>query len=378
MLKKNKNKVIYHKWEILICILMLVQSCTSYRIIRYNSSGIKDYEIFENRELKASKTPFYFRENFNSLKVPPTINYLNRKNVPLHDLLKSTETTAFLIIKNDTLLFEKYFDSDTSISLSFSMAKSFLSILIGFALEDGYINSIEQPVTDFIPELASNGFKKVTLKHLLQMTSGMAYNEVGLPMGQHHQFYYTDNLEKKLLGLKLKRPPGEDYKYKSGDNQLLGLVLARALKTKTISKYMQEKIWSPLGMEYDALWSIDKEDGLEKTFCCIAAHARDFAKIGRLYLNKGNWGGTQIIKADWVKQSTKIDTTEGSVNYYQYQWWIGKEEHDYYMAVGHLGQYLYVNPKKDLIIVRLGKKRKTSKKGWEEILNSIAHQITIE
>jgi CubicO group peptidase (beta-lactamase class C family) len=257
------------------------------------------------------------------------------------------------------------------------MAKSFLSVLIGCAIDDGYIGSVEQPVTDFVPELGRNGFAPVKIKHLLQMTSGMDYTESDNPFGIHPRFYYGSNLEERLLRLKLKTAPGKKFVYKSGENQLLGLILSRALKPRTITAYMQERIWEPLGMEYGGLWSIDHQgDGLEKTFCCIAARARDYAKFGRLYLNHGNWNGRQIVARSWVEQSTRIDTTEGSAWDYQYQWWLVSRENGDYMAAGHLGQYVYVNPLKQLIIVRLGKSSGGLRSaGWKELFVSLSARV---
>jgi CubicO group peptidase (beta-lactamase class C family) len=170
--------------------------------------------------------------------------------------------------------------------------------------------------------------------------------------------------------MKLKHEPGKQFEYISGNTQLLGLVLERALKGTTVTQYLQNKLWTPLGMEFDASWSIDKKkDGLEKTFCCINARARDFAKIGRLYQNKGNWNGKQIVSKSWVEASTKLDTTEGSASYYQYQWWLPNPNVDF-MAEGILGQFVYVNPSKNLIIVRLGKKE--GRINWWGFFTSLA------
>lgn len=363
----------------LVLVIFLFSSCNFFRIIWHNFSGIEDYKIFPNRKLKASKSPFHFIKSLNPSRVPEKISYGKQMETQLDNLLKSNDTIAFLIIKNDTLILEKYYHgyTDSSISLSFSMAKSFLSILIGCAIDDGYIASVEQSVTDFVPELENNDFNKVKLKHLLQMTSGMDYVESDNPFGIHVNFYYGSTLEKKLIKLKLKDEPGKKFVYKSGDNQLLGLILSRALKTKTITEFMQERIWEPLGMEYGGLWSIDQDDnGLEKTFCCISARARDFAKFGRLYLNHGNWNGKQIVSRNWVDQSTKIDTTEGSAWNYQYQWWIVTKESGDYMAAGHLGQYVYVNPQQQLIIVRLGKSRGDLKSDdWKEMFVYLSTKI---
>ena len=203
------------------------------------------------------------------------------------------------------------------------------------------------------------------------MTSGIDFSESYInPFGEAASFYYGRNLKREIAKLKLKRAPGVTFEYVSGNTQLLGSVLEGALKEKTITQYFQEKIWTPLGMEYDASWSIDKKkDGSEKTFCCLNARARDFAKIGRLYLNKGNWNGKQIVSKKWVEESTKVDRSEGSYAYYQYQWWLPTDEGDY-MAQGILGQYVYVNPANNTIIVRLGKNY--GKIEWEDLFGLLA------
>jgi CubicO group peptidase (beta-lactamase class C family) len=222
--------------------------------------------------------------------------------------------------------------------------------------------------------MKKNGFEKVSIEHVLQMTSGIAFNEsYWNPTGEAAKFYYGNELEKYTLNLKLKQQPGLSFDYVSGNTQLLGLLLQRALKTKTITQYLNEKIWQPLGMEFAASWSLDKEqDGIEKTFCCLNARARDFAKIGTLMLHEGNWKGKQLIPKDWIKQSTKVDTTKGSAWYYQHQWWLTSTEGDY-MAHGILGQYIYINPMKNIVIVRLGKNE--GKVSWSDVFREIANGI---
>ena len=349
---------------------------TVFRIIRYNTSGIEDYQIFPSRSLQASKTPFYFSENPAKVFNYASITVGNDKDIPLDTLLQANDTTAFIIIKSDNILYENYYNGgvQSAPSLAFSMTKSMLSILIGCAIEDGYIQSVNQPVTDYVPELSLSGFDYVTIRHLLQMTSGMDYVENDNPFGVHPRFYYTTNLEKEILKLKAPNMSGQKFKYKSGENALLGLILTRALKTKTITTYMQERLWEPLGMEYNGQWSIDHEgDGLEKTWCCLSATARDFAKFGRLYLNGGDWNGAQIISKSWVEQSTRLDTEEGSAWNYQYQWWLPSKNSNAYMAIGHLGQYLYIHPEKQVIIVRLGKSEGTlSRENWLELLKFLS------
>lgn len=347
--------------------VFLMMSCHVGRMVVYNFADIKDYKIFPARQLHADTNAFRFHNTFKG-NFPAIYN-----NVPLDKFLEKTKTVAFLIIKNDTIQYEKYFNgySEKSIVTSFSMAKSVTSILIGCAIDDGFIQSVDEPITNYIPELKKNGFEKVKIKHLLQMTSGIKFSENYFnPFSGAAKLYYGNNLRKMVLKLKLKTEPGKQFDYISVNTQLLGLVLERALKNKTITEYLQEKIWTPLGMEYDASWSIDrKRNGIEKTFCCINARARDFAKIGRLYLNKGKWNGKQIISKSWVEHSIKLDTTNGSASYYQYQWWLPTPGKDF-LAEGFLGQYIYVYPEKNLIAVRLGKNE--GRVNWWKFFRDVA------
>ncbi|MEY4835285.1 MAG: hypothetical protein RI980_1400 [Bacteroidota bacterium] len=352
---------------LIIIASTLLISCQLGRFVFYNFADIKDHKKFQSRPLTADTLPFHFQST-NKGKYPKHLN-----DIPFDKYLEENKTVAFLIIKNDTIQYEKYFKGydKESIVPSFSMAKSVTSILIGCAIDEGLIKSVNDPITNYIPELKKNGFAKVTIKHLLQMTSGIKFNESYVnPFGDAASFYYGLNLRKEIRKMKLKSDPGKKFEYMSGNTQLLGLVLERSLKEKTITSYLQEKIWTPLEMEYDASWSIDrKKNGLEKTFCCLNARARDFAKIGRLYKNKGIWNGKQIVSQKWVEESTKLDTSEGSASFYQYQWWLPTPNEDF-MAEGILGQFVYVNPAKDLIIVRLGKSE--GKANWWTIFKSLA------
>jgi len=363
---------------IAVCLVtILIGGCTCGKILRHRHAGIEDYGIFPYRELKASADPFKFIKA-DSLTIELALPAYRRTQ--LDGILLENDTVAFLVIRKDTLLFERYYQeyADTSLSLSFSMANSFLSILIGCAIDDGYIESVNQPVIDYVPELRANGFDKVTLRHLLQMTSGMDYEESDNPFGLQARFYYGENLEEMLLELKLSHTPGMYFEYRSGENQLLGLILSRALPSMTITEYMQARLWEPLGMEYDGLWSVDHEPGgLEKTFCCLAARARDYAKMGRLYLNGGNWKGEQIVSSAWVRESTRLDITDGSSSEYQYQWWLPDAYGTDFMAVGLLGQYVYVSPKHEVIVVRLGKSEgEIQRYQWEDFLASIVAEVT--
>ncbi|TAG87584.1 MAG: class C beta-lactamase-related serine hydrolase [Bacteroidetes bacterium] len=359
----NITKIIIYT----IIISISLTSCQLARFVFYNFADINDHKKFPSRPLYAGTTKFNFYTTEKG-KFPKELN-----GVSFDEYLEKGNSVAFLIIKNDTIQYEKYFRNykKENIVPSFSMAKSITSILIGCAIDEGLIKSVEEPITNYIPELKKNGFEKVTIKNLLQMTSGIKFNESYVnPFGDAASFYYGLNLRKQINKMKLKSEPNKQFEYLSGNTQLLGLVLERALNGKTITQYLQDKLWTPLGMEYDASWSIDrKKNGLEKTFCCLNARARDFAKIGRLYKNKGNWNGKQIVSQKWVEESTKSDTTNGSSNNYQYQWWLPTPNEDF-MAEGILGQFIYVNPAKNLIIVRLGKNE--GKINWWEVFTSLA------
>lgn len=279
------------------------------------------------------------------------------KLVDFDQFMEDNKTVAFLIIRSDTILFERYYAKYDSASIiaSFSMAKSYTSALIGCAIADGLIQNVNEPITHYIPEMSKNGFDKVTISHLLQMTSGINFNESYYnPFGHAAAFYYGKNLNKKTIKLKLKRQPGTQFEYTSGSSQLLGLLLARALKKETITSYFERKLWNPMGMEFNASWSLDQQNGMEKTFCCINARARDFAKFGRLYLNDGNWNGVQLVPKQWISESTHGDTLNGADLYYKYQWWLEPNNVNQFCAEGHLGQYIFVDKGKQAIIVRLG------------------------
>lgn len=348
--------------------LLLCTSCLPGRFAWYNFSDITDHKIFPSRKLPASSTPFQFA-------TAQPGSFTTTVNIAEWDsLVAASQSVAFLIIRNDTLLFEKYYNRyDTASTVaSFSMAKSYTSALIGAAINDGFIKSVDEKITTYLPELSSRkGFDQITIEHLLKMTSGIKANESYYnPFGQAAKLYYGRNLRKYLAHLKTDYEPGTRFAYRSINTQLLGLILERATK-RNVTDYLNEKIWSRMQPEFEASWSIDKKkNGLEKTFCCINAKARDFAKFGRLYLNEGNWNGENILPRQWVQDSVTPETTNGSVNYYGYQWWIARSG---YFADGLHGQYIFVNPKKNLILVRLGKRG--GNVDWWTKLNELSEKM---
>ncbi len=370
----------YQKFSTLlisIVIVVLLQSCLVGRFVYYNFADIKDYRIFEKRKLLPASQPFHFIHAQRILKFD-SITLNNQKKIPFAQFLEKTNTVAFLIIRKDSIVYENYFSKYNAQSIvpSFSMAKSVTSLLIGCAIKDGFIASVNDAVYKYLPEFNTLQLKGITIEHLLNMTSGLKFKESYFnPFSDAAKLYYGKDLKKMLKHLKVAYPPGTHFEYQSGATQILGLVLQAALKPKSITEYFQEKIWTPIGAEYDASWSLDQKNGTEKTFCCINACAYDFAKIGQLMLNKGQWNGKEIVSQQWVNESIRQDIQKVGVDYYHYQWWISptfKIDGDFY-AQGFLGQYIYVNPKKNLVIVRLGKN--PGKTSWIRMFKSIASQF---
>jgi len=337
-----------------------------YRNLRFGTTRIDDFTHYLGRELLASENPFQFENETVQTGFPVTVPY-KEEEWTLDKFLESSDTIAFLMLKDGELRYERYFQGhkQDSLSQAFSASKSITSILIGTAIDDKYIESADQVVTDFVPELADNGFDQVPIEDLLYMRSGMAYVENDIPFGIHVLFNYTSHLEDAILDLEMRKEYTKEFIYKTGDNALLGLILDRALGDKTITEYTQERLWTPLGMEDDGVWTLDHEgDGLEKTWCCLVASARDFAKFGQLYLNRGMWNGQQIVSEEWVEQSTVFGAFDSStwpqrfvdlgLEGYGYQWWLVSEEIGDFFAWGKDGQFIYVNPTTDVVIVRLG------------------------
>jgi CubicO group peptidase (beta-lactamase class C family) len=340
-----------------LCLLLLLSSCTLIKTLKYWSPGIEDSEKFPARLLSAANEPYYFPIR-SSLAVIDPKKFSVPNGLSFEDYLQRNNTVAFVIIRNDSLIYEKYFDGLTKDSavLSFSISKVFTSALIGLAIDDRLIRSVEEPVTNYLPEMRKNGFDQVTIKHLLQMTSGIRFREdKGSPFHEDAKFYYGGNLTRSALNLRLIRKAGAKFEYASGNTQLLGHILQRALKNKTITEYLQEKIWNPLGMESAAKWNTDRKNkGIEKMFCCLNATARDFAKFGNLYLHSGKFQNKQVIPKEWVSQSVTADTTDGGSKNYKYQWWLSSRTKEFF-AEGIINQFIYVNPDKNLVIVKLSK-----------------------
>ena len=281
-----------------------------------------------------------------------------------------TETQGVLIIQNDSIVYEKCIGEMAvdKIAGVFSVTKSVTSLLCGIAVDEGAVKSIDDPVTDYLPELMSKDplWQKLTIRHLLDMRSGLDFEDTyslslkGKDIKQLHamaKLNYGRNIWAQVKKLKFRCEPGTEYRYESMTTEILGLVIERATGRR-FADYLEEKVWTPLGMESSAYLSYDsKKHHAPHAFGGLAVTMLDLAKIGRLYLHKGLWEGKRIVSESWIEQSTAYSSdNEG----YHFSWYntscIGAEKPEYpgYYAMGIRGQILFVNPYKNLIMVRLG------------------------
>jgi CubicO group peptidase (beta-lactamase class C family) len=280
--------------------------------------------------------------------------------------IDSSYTQGFLFIKNDTIQYENYWrgQKEDVKHISWSMSKSYVSALFGIAIEEGYIKDIHQTVEEYLPELKGSGYDGVKIKDVLQMASGVkfdeTYNDPNSDINRYWDSFILGKSQDKFASTLINRsPPGKYMQYVSMNTHVLAMIIVKATG-QSLTDYLQEKIWKPTGNEFDAYWLTDGE-GMEMALGGLNACLRDYAKIGRLYLNKGKWNGTQVVPENWVENSTSSteeyldpnskNSASGGIGY-GYQWWIPEGNEGEYMAIGVFNQYIYVNPTTSTIIVK--------------------------
>jgi CubicO group peptidase (beta-lactamase class C family) len=338
---------------LIVAASLIAGGCTAVKTVVHNFAGLDDHRIFANRPVEApaeasrlrelARTPRFIAE----MKVPDengTIRALN-------EYLEETRTAAFIVMHEDRIVLERYgrgFD-ERSLLNSFSIAKSVMSTLVGIAVAEGSIASLEATVADYRPELAGLPYGQVRLKSLLMMTSGIADRPSMLP--GRAQYYYGDDLHGVIEGAQPQPAHAQGWRYSEADVQVLGFVLEAAVGM-TVSEYLAGKLWKPLGMESNALWALDRVGGSEKTFCCLSARARDFARFGRLYLDGGRWNGVQVVPSGWISRAVVpgVRTPDGYTH--RHLWWMPEGGEGDFYAYGHNGQYVYVNPAARVVIVK--------------------------
>jgi CubicO group peptidase (beta-lactamase class C family) len=350
---------------------------TFARALIWRESDVGDQDRFPARRIPAGSRA-------SPLPVGPEADpVLSREESELDEFLGETDTLAFVVVHGDRLVSERYFGDTTRESLltSFSVAKSLVSTLVGIAIDEGLIGSIEDPVTDYLPELAARDpdFRKIALRDLLTMSSGIRYEEGGFPsLGDDTYTYYGVDLRDIALNrTHIEQPPGLAWHYNDYNTLLLGLVLERTTGT-SVSDFMATSLWQPLGAEADATWSLDSERSrFEKMESGVNARAVDYARFGLLFLHNGEWNGRRIVSEEWVRAATSADNTTDPAYHsgYRYFWWMDVERPGRFYALGKHGQYIYVAPDADAVVVRFGSGSGVENTTWLATFRDITDQL---
>ncbi|PJZ42265.1 hypothetical protein CH370_08575 [Leptospira kmetyi] len=386
-----------------VCVCaVLIAGCdangTYYRAITNVYPDTKTNDIFPVKKVLASPPVSKLPENKEFI-FPNILTFRTMKgkeSSSLDDLFTRTETDALVVVKNDKVVLEKYGKNSgrNSVYSVFSVSKSIVSTLIGIAIEEGKIRSVDDPVIEYIPELKNKGLDSLTIRDLLLMSSGIDYQRIEdtfflfIPFSPDIQTFYGNDLRGIVSTLKAgKNPIGASFNYNDYYPILEGIILERATNM-SVSLYTQKKIWEPMGMEFDSFWTLDSEEkGFERTLVGFKASGVDLARFGLLFLHRGNWNGKKILSERWVQEATSPnpqDSREWKVfpfwpklgGFYKYHWWGLKNSDQSYdfMARGNLGQLIYVSPSTRTVIVRLGSEPDPNYQ-WPFIARSIAEAI---
>lgn len=322
-------------------------------------------ELMTSSEVEKPADSYRFARG-NNLTLPATFAY-DGQEFDTQKFLDSSFTTSLVVIQNDTLTYEKYFlgHNENKRHISWSVAKSFVSGLFGIAMAEGHIKSVDQTVEEYLPQMKGSGYEGVKIKDVLQMSSGVGFNE---DYGDFNSdinrwgrgFAWGSAQDDFPMTLKREKQPGTYNHYVSINTHILGMILVKATG-ENLTDYLREKLWHPLGMEYNSYWLVD-DYGMEMALGGLNVTSRDYAKMGKLYLQRGKWEGKQIVPAAWVAASTMADAPHlqpGSDNPasshdmgYGYQWWIPAGNQGEFMARGIYNQYIYVNPTTQTVIVK--------------------------
>lgn len=371
---------------------MLTVSCTfTRRYVFLNFPDVYDYKKLPSRTLNNDSLKLF---NFNTARgtelnsVLP-FSFHSRTVNNLSAFLEQTGTTAFLIIRNDTILYEGYFNGHNrdTYCKSFSASKVFVSALIGIAIDEGLIESVNDPVMKYLPEIKDKRLADMTINHCLSLTSGIKSTKKEVfPWHDKVKIYYTRDIRKLVTNINYGHDPGKEYSVEEFSPVILAMVIEKVTGA-SVSKYLEEKIWKPLGMTSKAIWVTDrKKDGFEAANSGLTALPVDFAKFGRLYLNKGKFENKQLISEKWIKESTPPDTAsltfwrniehyENKDVYFNSMWWgLRNANGDYeYSASGHFGQRIYIAPSRNSILVRFG--TKDGDVDWTSVMMKLAEKL---
>jgi CubicO group peptidase (beta-lactamase class C family) len=355
-----------------ICICAL-SGCVAYRVLRYGYlAPARQEQVFPRRIVHRDERAFEFvraprqRTDLDTI----TVRNAHGQSVSWSEYMREGQIKAFLVIRNDSILYERYFAgyTDSTRSGSYSMAKSFTSALLGIALARHEVRSLDDSVTSYLPELRSNpAFNGVTIRNVLEMKSGLAYERMnGNTWHDLHsgdaEFYYTSHLDDAMRHMHRAVPPGGEWSYSDADAQVVAWVLIHATG-KSLARQLEERVWTRIGTESIASWSLDRDGGMEKAATGVNATARDYARFGTVYLHHGAWEGEEVVPQFWVQQSTILDSARPHAEIdtwwrmqHRTYWWIPMQdwanERDFF-ADGAKGQRIYVHPPSGTIIVQL-------------------------
>lgn len=373
-MKKNKY------YSLLLIFLLVFPSCHLVRSVIFLRPDHHDDRKFPKNTISASEELFtfpYAQKQFNPSEL--IVAYKNGDKTNFLELLENSMTNAFLVVKNGEILFEKYYNKydNSKTHGSFSVSKGMLASMLGIALDKKWIPSLQEPITTFIPELLKNdsAFLQISIENLLEMNSGIKIKGADAnPFGDLAKVYYGNNFFRFMKSLKIEKAPGAEHRYNQTDPQLLSLILSRA-SGMSLSDFFGEYIWTKIGAS-TAYWNTYKKEKLEKGFCCFNARVHDYAKFAQLYLQKGKWGNEQIIPKEWVNFTTKQEAKENpewNFDFHNY-WYPATDGRNDFTAQGYNRQMIYINPDKNLIILRFGK-REEDNIFWETVVRDLAKQI---
>jgi CubicO group peptidase (beta-lactamase class C family) len=346
-----------------------------YRILSRWDSSVEDYNFFSSALISKSEIPYEYEYDLDTSLENLIITYRTTNNQEvsktLTDFVVSTDSTSFIIVKNDTVIYEQYANGSSrdSMNTSFSMAKSMVSLLIGKAIEAGYIDSEYQVISDFIPEFKGTDMEHITIKDLLTMRSGIQYEETGFLWFRDDAYtYWLPDLRKLALNHRqLTDKYQGKFHYNNYHPLLLGIILERSTG-RSVSEYFEQSFWREIGSEYDASWSLDSDKTkFEKMESGLNFRSIDYIKLGSMLLNGGYWNKNQIINPSWIQTSVLVDFPINEDEYkgsflegmnigYGYMWYsrpsISKGMD--FWAWGKYNQIMYVSPENDIVILRTG------------------------
>ena len=326
----------------------LYKGIASTYLVGKTGPSIYDSLTFPTRNAKPSDSP-------EKWSVQQPIGLLSTSEI---NRLDSIRTTSFLLVRNDSIILEKYFDTHDrkTKSNTFSAAKSFIGLGVGIAIDQGYISSFDAPIDNYLPFALENS-KGITIRDLLGMSSGLNWSESGgNPFSDNAAAYYGSNLKSLMMRQSFEPHETDTFDYASGNTQLLGFILKSATQQNP-THFIAQNIWKKIGTENGFKWSLDKKNGMEKSFCCFYATSRDFAKVGQLILQDGIWKNDTIIQPSTLNELKKPHH-DSSSEYGLHFWCLNDPDTPAVYARGILGQYIIIIPKLNMVVVRTGHERK--------------------